>query len=151
MPEITALDHLVLTVFDMEASIAFYTGVLGMSHEVFHPADGSTRNALGFGRQKINLHLAGKEYEPKAKRPGPGTADLCFLSATSLPDWQRCGRLAGSLRRAWYRSRGRPGAPDRRHRANPVALPARSRWESHRDLEPHLKPSAMAHDFAFIY
>lgn len=88
MPEITALDHLVLTVSDMEASIAFYTGVLGMSHEVFHPADGSTRNALGFGRQKINLHLAGKEYDPKAARPGPGTADLCFLSTTPLPDWQ---------------------------------------------------------------
>ena len=54
----------------------------------FTPADGSTRWALKFGAQKINLHPAGAEFEPKAQRPTPGSADLCFLSDTALADWQ---------------------------------------------------------------
>lgn len=87
MPQVTALDHLVLTVADIPATCRFYAAVLGMNVEVFHPADGSTRRALAFGRQKINLHQAGAEFEPKAARPAPGTADLCFLSETPLDDW----------------------------------------------------------------
>lgn len=89
MPEIAALDHLVLTVADVEATVAFYTAVLGMGAEEFRPADGSRRMALTFGAQKINLHRAGAEFEPKAKVPRPGSADLCFLSQTPLADWQR--------------------------------------------------------------
>ena len=86
-PELSGLDHLVLTVADIEATIAFYEGALGMRAEAFCPADGSRRWALRFGRQKINLHLAGAEFEPKAARAMPGTADLCFLSDVPLEDW----------------------------------------------------------------
>lgn len=88
MPTLTALDHLVLTVADLDATRAFYTGVLGMEAVHFTPADGSTRWALTFGVQKINLHQAGAEFDPKAARPTPGSADLCFLTETPLPEWQ---------------------------------------------------------------
>ena len=87
-PKITALDHLVLTVSNLERTIAFYVQVLGMEVEEFQPADGSRRFALKFGVQKINLHLAGQGFKPHAQQPGPGTADLCFLSATGLDIWQ---------------------------------------------------------------
>lgn len=85
---VTSLDHLVLTVADIAETTAFYTMVLGMRAERFHPADGTTRTALVFGDQKINLHQAGAEFDPKAHRPTPGSADLCFLTETSLDDWQ---------------------------------------------------------------
>ncbi|MCF6444891.1 VOC family protein [Nereida sp. MMG025] len=81
------LDHLVLTVADIDATVAFYEGVLGMQSEVFYPADGTTRTALKFGVQKINLHPKGREYEPKAQTPVAGSADLCFLSETAVDDW----------------------------------------------------------------
>lgn len=83
-PRVTALDHLVLTVADMAATVDFYTGVLGMTAETFRPADGSTRHALKFGAQKINLHPVAAPFEPKPAHPGPGTADLCFLTDTDL-------------------------------------------------------------------
>src|SRR3954452_22117394 len=76
---IDSLDHLVLTVGDLQATCAFYERVLGMQVMTF--ANG--RYALQFGQQKINLHQAGKEFEPKAALPTPGSADLCFI--TSLP------------------------------------------------------------------
>ena len=85
---VTSLDHLVLTVADIGATVAFYTTVLGMRAERFQPADGTTRTALSFGAQKINLHRAGAEFEPKAATPTPGSADLCFLTETPLTDWQ---------------------------------------------------------------
>jgi len=87
MVQLEQLDHLVLTVADIDASVAFYTQVLGMQAEQFHPADGTTRWALKIGAQKINLHQAGQEFEPKATAPTPGSADLCFLSPTPLDDW----------------------------------------------------------------
>jgi catechol 2,3-dioxygenase-like lactoylglutathione lyase family enzyme len=74
------LDHLVLTVADVEASVAFYERVLGMRAVTF--AGG--RRALAFGAQKINLHPHGQEFEPKAARPTPGSADLCFLTEVPL-------------------------------------------------------------------
>jgi len=74
------LDHLVLTVADLDRTIAFYRDVLGMRLETF----GEGRKALVFGDQKINLHQAGHEFEPKALRPTRGSADLCFLAATPL-------------------------------------------------------------------
>lgn len=77
---ISHLDHLVLTVADIEATVDFYTRVLGMQAVTF----GEGRKALAFGNQKINLHQAGREFEPKAKRPTPGAADLCFIVATPL-------------------------------------------------------------------
>jgi len=72
---VEALDHLVLTVADIDATCAFYERVLGMTAVTF--AGG--RRALAFGGQKINLHQAGAEFEPKAARPTPGSADLCLL------------------------------------------------------------------------
>lgn len=87
-PKLSSLDHLVLTVRDIDATVSFYMNILGMQAERFSPADGSTRWALKFGRQKINLHQAGAEFNPKAETPMPGSADLCFLSDTPLQDWQ---------------------------------------------------------------
>ena len=87
-PRLTRIDHIVLTVADIEATIAFYTRVLGMVHAPFTVADGSTRHALRFGPHKINLHLAGAEFDPKARAPAPGTADLCFLTDAPLERWQ---------------------------------------------------------------
>jgi catechol 2,3-dioxygenase-like lactoylglutathione lyase family enzyme len=72
---ITGLDHLVLTVADLEATLRFYRDGLGMRHETF----GAGRSALHFGDHKINLHVSGREFEPKALHPTPGSADLCFL------------------------------------------------------------------------
>ncbi|MEO0856348.1 MAG: VOC family protein [Bacteroidota bacterium] len=85
---IDSFDHLVLTVRDLDATIAFYTEVLGMEVVTF----GEGRKALHFGSQKINLHLAGHEFEPKAAAPSPGSADLCFL--TSVPVETVAERLA---------------------------------------------------------
>ena len=73
--DIEGLDHLVLTVASIDASLAFYERVLGMTRESF--SDG--RRAVRFGRQKINLHEAGREFEPKSRRPTPGSGDLCFI------------------------------------------------------------------------
>ena len=75
------LDHLVLTVANIDATVAFYTSAVGMELVTF---DG--RKALRFGEQKINLHQAGNEFEPKAAHPTPGSADLCFITKTSLED-----------------------------------------------------------------
>ena len=72
---VEALDHLVLTVADIDTTCAFYERVLGMTPVTF----ASGRRALAFGDQKINLHQAGAEFEPKAVRPTPGSADLCLL------------------------------------------------------------------------
>lgn len=86
-PTVEALDHIVLTVADIAASLAFYGRVLGMKQEAFRVADGTERWALKFGRQKINLHLAGHEFEPKSEKPTPGSADLCFLTRGAMEDW----------------------------------------------------------------
>lgn len=87
-PTLQSLDHLVLTVSDIDATIAFYRDVLGMIPQSFVPADGTARWALSFGHQKINLHRTGQEFEPKAAKPRAGSADLCFLSDTPLDVWQ---------------------------------------------------------------
>ncbi len=87
MLRIQALDHLVLTVSYIPATLAFYRDVLFMDAQEFTTADGSTRFALSFGNQKINLHQSGAGFEPKSARPTPGSADLCFLSENSLGDW----------------------------------------------------------------
>ncbi|MEZ5932954.1 MAG: VOC family protein [Alphaproteobacteria bacterium] len=75
---ITSLDHLVLTVRDLEATLRFYCDGLGMEARRFGP--NQERVALHYGAQKINLHEVGKEFEPKAERPTPGSGDLCFLA-----------------------------------------------------------------------
>ena len=71
----------------MARAIAFYTDVLGMTAQSFQPADGTTRWALLFGAQKINLHLAGASFVPHAARPEIGSADLCFLTDTPVEQW----------------------------------------------------------------
>ncbi|WP_433750756.1 VOC family protein [Falsibacillus pallidus] len=77
--KIASLDHLVLTVKNIEETCKFYAMALGMEVVVF----GEGRKALKFGTQKINLHQKGKEFEPKADKPTTGSADLCFI--TSVP------------------------------------------------------------------
>ena len=94
-PTLQRLDHLVLTVADMAASIAFYCDVLGMSIEPFAVADGSQRWALKFGAQKINLHPADGPFQPHAAKPIAGSADLCFLTGTPLEVWQTHLATAG--------------------------------------------------------
>ena len=79
------LDHLVLTTASEAECIRFYTAVLGMQLESF--AGGTPpveRKALKFGNQKINLHVKGREFEPKANVPMPGALDLCFIAAVPL-------------------------------------------------------------------
>lgn len=80
--KIDSLDHLVLTVKDLQRTADFYVRVLGMELITF----GSGRTALAFGAQKINLHLYGNEFEPKAQVPMPGSADLCFLTSIPIED-----------------------------------------------------------------
>jgi catechol 2,3-dioxygenase-like lactoylglutathione lyase family enzyme len=77
------LDHLVLTVANVEATCAFYQRVLGMDVVTF----GKGRKALAFGSQKINLHEAGSEFQPHARRPQPGSGDLCLLVEGGLEEW----------------------------------------------------------------
>ena len=79
---INHLDHLVLTVANIGITCDFYVRVLGMKKVTF--AGG--RKALAFGRQKINLHPAGNEYDPNAATPMPGSGDLCFIAAEPIDD-----------------------------------------------------------------
>ena len=76
---IDRLDHLVLTVASIDATVRFYTSALGMELITF-----GERRALRFGEQKINLHEKGKEFEPKALHPTPGSGDLCFITKEPL-------------------------------------------------------------------
>ncbi len=74
------LDHLVLTTANEEACVRFYVETMGMTLEVF----GAGRKAFRFGHQKINLHVRGHEFEPKAHLPVPGALDLCFIATIPL-------------------------------------------------------------------
>lgn len=76
------IDHIVLTTIDEAACTAFYVNVLGMKLETF----GNDRKAFAFGKQKINLHVKGKEVEPKAHLPVPGALDLCFIACAPLQE-----------------------------------------------------------------
>lgn len=79
------LDHLVLTTSNEAACIDFYTRVLGMQLESFVGGmPPVTRKAFKFGQQKINLHIKGQEFEPKAHLPVPGALDLCFIASVPL-------------------------------------------------------------------
>jgi catechol 2,3-dioxygenase-like lactoylglutathione lyase family enzyme len=78
--KIDALDHLVLTVNDIEATCAFYARALGMEVVTF----GGGRTALAFGSQKINLHQQGKEFDPKAYSPTPGSGDICLITSVAM-------------------------------------------------------------------
>ena len=80
--DINRLDHLVLTVKNIERTCAFYREVLGMEEITFQ----GSRKGLKFGKQKINLHEEGNEPEPRAAVPMPGSADLCFITGTPLSE-----------------------------------------------------------------
>ena len=84
---IDRLDHLVLTTADEAACVDFYTRVLGMALETFVGGTPPVaRKAFRFGAQKINLHVKGSEFEPKAHLPMPGSLDLCFLASLPLTE-----------------------------------------------------------------
>ena len=100
---IRAIDHLVLTVTDIDATVAFYER-LGMRREVF----GDGRMALRFADQKLNLHAAGAEITPHARQPTPGSADVCFLVEGPLSDLQ--AQLAAAGVRIELGPVGRTGA-----------------------------------------
>ncbi len=76
------IDHIVFTVADVALTCEFYQRVLGMKVETF----GEGRKALSFGGQKINLHRYGREFEPKAKAPAPGSQDICLISGTPIAE-----------------------------------------------------------------
>ena len=78
--EVNKIDHVVLTVQDIDETLAFYQKVLGMERVVC----GEGRVALKFGNHKLNLHESGNEYEPKAMQPVPGSVDLCLITPTPL-------------------------------------------------------------------
>lgn len=80
-----SIDHMVLTVKDLDATVKFYESVLGMKYASFS-SGGQERHALAFGQQKINLHVSGKEFEPKAQNVQPGSGDLCFLVEDDVED-----------------------------------------------------------------
>ena len=79
---VNRFDHVVLTVASIDATVDFYTRVLGMAAVTF----GDGRTALRFGNSKINLHQAGHEFEPKARHPAPGSIDLCFIVDDPIED-----------------------------------------------------------------
>jgi len=107
---IDRLDHLVLTVADVGRTTEFYERVLGMRAVTF--AGG--RRALRFANAKINLHQAGQEFEPKAARPMPGSADICLITPDPLP--AVCTHMATSSRSvAICRRTHRSLKHDRRH------------------------------------
>lgn len=105
MSLISHLDHLVLTVANIERSCTFYSTVLQMEEITFNG-----RKALKFGESKINLHEIGHEYEPKATYPTAGSADLCFITQMPiqifLKHLLRCGvsYLEGPIKRTGARS-----------------------------------------------
>lgn len=78
------IDHIVLTVKSLKTTIDFYCSILGMTEVTF----GNGRKAILCGSQKINLHEAGNEFEPKAFCPLPGAADICLITSTPLEEMQ---------------------------------------------------------------
>ncbi len=88
---VDALDHLVLTVSSIERTCEFYERVLGMRPVIF----GDGRKAVAFGSQKIDLHLAGHEFTPRAQHPVPGSADVCFITSRPLDDCMAHVRAQG--------------------------------------------------------
>lgn len=81
---IDRIDHLVLTVADLQASLHFYELVLGA--RIVPPLNGRGPTAVAFGRQKINIHVAGKEFEPKATHPTVGAGDFCLITEAPIAE-----------------------------------------------------------------
>ncbi|WP_028311619.1 VOC family protein [Derxia gummosa] len=89
--KISRIDHIVLTVKNIEVTTDFYVRVLGMEVVTF----GEGRKALSFGNQKFNLHEVGKEFEPKAHRPTPGATDICLIADATIDEIVDGLHLAG--------------------------------------------------------
>lgn len=89
--KISRIDHIVLTVKSIDVTTEFYERALGMEVVTF----GEGRKALSFGEQKFNLHEAGKEFEPKANKPIPGSIDICLITETAINEVIDELRLAG--------------------------------------------------------
>ncbi len=103
---IDRLDHLVLTVSDIDLTCGFYSRVLGMEIVTFGPG----RKALSFGGQKINLHRKGQEFEPKAAHPTPGSADLCLISSIPIAEvMEHLGECGVSILQGPVRRTGATG------------------------------------------
>ena len=84
-----SIDHIVITVKNINKSINFYSNILGMELREFHSSfDNTQRKSLHFGNQKINLHEVLKPFQPHAKNPLPGTVDICFISNVIVNDWK---------------------------------------------------------------
>ena len=82
------IDHVVITVSDINKSIDFYSNILGMElQEFLSSTDNVKRKSLKFGKQKINLHEASKPFKPPANNPIPDAMDICFLSEINIDDW----------------------------------------------------------------
>ncbi|MEM9772697.1 MAG: VOC family protein [Cyanobacteria bacterium P01_D01_bin.73] len=80
--KINKIDHIVMTVGSVDATCDFYLRTLGMDVVTFN----KDRKALSFGKQKFNLHEVGKEYEPRAHRPTPGSIDICLITETPISE-----------------------------------------------------------------
>ena len=82
------IDHVVITVLNIDKSVHFYSNILGMElQEFLSSTDNTKRKSLKFGRQKINLHEVSKPFKPHANKPLPGTMDICFISEINVNDW----------------------------------------------------------------
>ncbi|XP_004872010.1 glyoxalase domain-containing protein 5 [Heterocephalus glaber] len=79
---IRRLDHIVMTVKSIKDTTTFYSKVLGMEVTTFK----GDQKALRFGDQKFNLHEMGKEFEPKAIHPLPGSLDICLITEAPLEE-----------------------------------------------------------------
>jgi catechol 2,3-dioxygenase-like lactoylglutathione lyase family enzyme len=88
-PEIQSIDHIVMQVANLVATIKFYIEILGMDHSSFQPPTGGlVRQSLHFGLQKINLNDAASPFIPHAKNPVAGSVNLCFITTQPLANWQ---------------------------------------------------------------
>ena len=83
------IDHLVITVKDLNKTIDFYTNILGMKLEEFYSSlnNDQIRYAVSFGSQKINIHKEKKPFKPYALNPCSGSMDICFISKNKINDW----------------------------------------------------------------
>ena len=87
--KVEKIDHVVITVKDLDKTIDFYTNALGMKLEKFSSSldNNQIRYAVSFGSQKINIHEEKKPIKPNALNPSSGSMDICFISKNKINDW----------------------------------------------------------------
>ena len=124
------IDHIVLTVEDINKTISFYTDILGMDLVDFTPIGASKpRFALQFGNQKINIHQAQLPFKPHAKNPTCGSVDICFLSDVSIYFWIETFKKHSIIIEGWGMW------------SISFSVFKRSRWKFNRNSKPELNPS----------